>query len=130
LHHPRATSRTAARFLLALALAVLAVGLFMPASWVTWLAKFAPLGPYDELLIHALLFAGVAACLVFAQPWRVKGWHVMALGLLVGAATEALQSLVGREAVLREVGADLIGACLGGGLALLAARLRGLDPAA
>jgi VanZ family protein len=112
------------------ALAALAVGLFMPGRWATWLSRLAPLGPYDELLIHALLFACVAAALVFAQPWRVKGWHVVVLGLLVGAGTEALQSLVGREAVLGEVGADLLGACLGGGLALLAARRRGSDPAA
>lgn len=66
---------------------------------------------FADKLWHMSAF-GVWAGVV-AAGWSVQGWKVLAGAALVGAMIELLQPLVGRDAELADLGADLLGAAMG-----------------
>jgi VanZ family protein len=66
---------------------------------------------FSDKLWHVLAFwiwAGVVAL-----GWPSLGWKALAGAALIGAMIELVQPLVGREAELADLGADLLGAFLG-----------------
>lgn len=66
---------------------------------------------FADKLWHMLAFAVWAG--VVALGWRARGWKVLAGAALVGMMIELVQPLVGRDAELADLGADLLGAVLG-----------------
>jgi VanZ family protein len=66
---------------------------------------------FSDKVWHVLAFwiwAGVVAL-----GWPSLGWRALAGAALVGATIELVQPLVGRQAELADLGADLLGAALG-----------------
>ena len=72
----------------------------------------------SDKVIHAVLFAGVSVSLSALLP-RWKAPAIFALTLLLAAASEVLQSQVGREASVGDLMADAVGASFVLGLTLL-----------
>ena len=66
---------------------------------------------FADKLWHMLAF-GIWAGVV-ASGWPARGWKVLAGAALVGTMIELVQPLVGRDAELADLGADLVGAALG-----------------
>ena len=72
----------------------------------------------SDKVIHAVLFAGVSVSLSALLPhWKAPA--IFALTLVLAAASEGLQSLVGREASVGDLMADAVGASFVLGLTLL-----------
>ena len=98
------------------------LGLFMGGAQPVAVGLFA--APYDKL-VHALVFAVLAAAMGYASGWR--GWRMVLLAfggaLAVGVLDEWHQMMLpGRSAGWDDLAADAVGAALGAWTVSLRAR--------
>lgn len=106
--------RDAARFISSFLVVALFVGTLMPGSWKS--AATAPFPSATELaaLAHIAVFAGICFTLPPAQFWKVRSWHVLALGLVLALLTEGLQFFaIERHPNMAGVAQDMAGAFVG-----------------
>jgi hypothetical protein len=110
--------RDAARFISSFLVAALFVGTLMPGSWKVAASAPFPLAIDLAALAHVAVFAGICFTLPQAQFWKVRSWHVLALGLVLALLTEGLQFFaVERHPNVAGVAQDMAGAFLGWALA-------------
>lgn len=64
---------------------------------------------YTDKIVHIIMFIGVSLCLMILFP-RLTAPMVAVLTILLGAATEGLQALVGRDTDWWDFIADTVGA--------------------
>lgn len=95
--------RNVARWLLAAAVALCAIGTLDPAPILDRL-----IGPWDKVA-HFMAFYGLTLLLFSAFPGR-RRLDLMLLAILAGAAIEAVQSVTGRDGELSDLLADAAGA--------------------
>ena len=113
-------TRCAARFITCFLTVALFVGTLMPGGWKEAAVKRFPTSVDLAALAHVALFAGICFAVPPAQFWRVRPWHVFALGLALALATEGLQFFaIERHPNLAGVTQDMIGAFMGWALGRL-----------
>jgi VanZ family protein len=112
--HFFALKQDTARTLLVVLVALLFFGTLMPGNW-----KEAGTRPFASLLdlaaaSHVALFALIAFLVPRAQFWRVRPWHVFALGAALALLTEGLQFFaVDRHPNVAGLSWDMIGTLIG-----------------
>lgn len=93
------------------------VGTLLPAKLRTAAVRIFPHLHVDKVG-HILAFSALAFFLSRIRDWPLKGWHVLAICLLLGVVTELLQTQIKwRHPSLWDVCLDTMGAMVGLGLA-------------
>ena len=108
------------RLLTAASVTLLFFGTLMPGSW-KHSAERTVGGPLNlAALAHVLLFATICYLLPLARWWRVRSWHLFAIGLGLALTTEGLQFFaIDRHPNLAGVVQDMTGATIGWALGLV-----------
>ena len=108
------------RLLTAASISLLFFGTLMPGSW-KHSAERTVGSPLDlAALAHVVLFAAIFYLLPLARWWRVRSWHLFAVGLGLALTTEGLQFFaIDRHPNLAGVVQDMTGATIGWALGFL-----------
>lgn len=111
------------RLLTASLIIVLFIGTLMPGRWKQSAEQTVDVSINLAGVAHVVLFAAICWLLPRTEWWRIRSWHVLAVGAVLAFVTEGLQFFaIDRHPNLAGVAQNLTGTLIGWALGRSAAR--------